>query len=136
MHPHNHQAKEKQLLDFDQTYPCPACRHGVLVPITLTEAWGCDRCKQIFESRAEPNTVGKLATPYHRQRTWRWDGTGWVMNSKLIRPKAINAVTITACLIALLWLGLSQVALPSTLVLGTLALVLLFVVMFWMLQQR
>jgi len=134
--PHNHQTKEKQLLDFDQTYPCPACRHGMLVPITLTEAWGCDRCKQIFESRAEPNTIGKLATPYHRQRTWRWNGKSWVVGSKLVRPKAINAITLTAGVIALLWIGLSQAAPPSVLVLGVLALVLLLVVMFWMLQQR
>ncbi len=129
-------SKEKQTLDFDQTYPCPACRHGVLVPITLTEAWGCDRCKQIFEQREEPNTVGKLATPYHRQRTWRWNGKQWVMGRKFVKPKAINAVTIGALSVVLIWFVVSRITTSSALILGILALILLLVVMFWVLRQR
>lgn len=129
-------AKEIPQLDPNQAYPCPACKQGVLIPITLTDAWGCDRCKQIFEQRDEPNTVGKLATPYNRQRTWRWNGQQWVLGNQLIKPKAINSLAIVAFMACLLWFGLSRIALPGFLIFGILALGLLLVVMFWVLRRR
>ena len=128
--------KENQTLDFNKTYPCPSCRQGSLIPITLTEAWGCDHCRQIFEQREEPNTVGKLATPYHRQRTWRWNGQQWVMGSKLVRPKATNAVLVVL-LGGLLWFSVTQLTLPGFLTIGIIVLILLIlVVMFWVVFRR
>ncbi|MEL6816998.1 MAG: hypothetical protein AAFP03_19705, partial [Cyanobacteria bacterium J06598_3] len=85
-----HPVKETAVLDLDTSYPCPSCKQGQLIPITLTEAWGCDRCKQIFEKQPDANTIGKLASPYQRQRTWRWNGQQWVMSSKLVKPRATD----------------------------------------------
>lgn len=42
------QSQKPEKLDFNSEYPCPCRRRGRLVPITLTEAFGCDRCQQIF----------------------------------------------------------------------------------------
>lgn len=131
MHP-----KENQALDFEKTYPCPSCRQGYLIPITLTEAWGCDHCEQIFERREEPDTVGKVATPYHRQRVWRWDGHQWVVGRKLDKPKSVNSVIVLGFLVGLLWVGLNKIALPAFLVVGIVVLGVLLVVMFWVLRRR
>ena len=128
--------KDNQPLDFDKTYPCPSCRHGSLIPITLTEAWGCDHCEQIFERREDPNTIGKLSTPYHRQRIWRWDGKRWVVGSKLTKPKVTDSVVAAALVGGLLWFGLSKLALTGFLAFGIATLVLLLVLMFWMLRRH
>jgi hypothetical protein len=123
-------------LDPNQTYPCPACRHGVLVSITLTDAWGCDRCKQIFETRDEPGTLSKLTTPYHRQHVWRWTGKEWVLGSYPLRAKAPNTYIFAFFLGCLLWLGLSRIVAPSFLLFAILALAVLLIVMFWVLRRR
>ncbi len=131
------QAKEKILLDLNESYPCPACKQGLLVPITLTEAWGCDRCKQIFEQRKdEPNSVGKISTPYHRQRTWQWNGKQWTTHSSLAQPKAFNSLLALALLVCMLWIVLSKATLPGVVIVAMLALGLALVVMFWVLRRR
>ena len=68
------QSKEPATLELEKTYPCPSCKQGTLIPITLTEAWGCDRCKQIFERTETLHSVSKLSSPYPQQRLWQWDG--------------------------------------------------------------
>lgn len=132
------QPKDSQILDLNKNYPCPSCRQGSLVPITLTEAWGCDHCEQIFELREEPNTIGKLSTPYHRQRTWRWNGKQWVMGSKLAKPTTVDFMVAIAFLVCLFWLGLMLPALTGlSLPVGIAALILLaLVVMFWVVLRR
>ena len=136
--PHGAETTECDALDLDQSYPCPVCRYGTIKPITLTEAWGCDRCRQIFERRAESNTIGKLSSPYNRQRNWRWDGKQWVMGSKLIKPRVFN-VTIAASLGFLLWLVLSRIelySLSAVFLLGMAVAIVLLAVIFWALQRR
>jgi hypothetical protein len=64
-------------IDLDQDYPCPCRRRGRLVPITLTEAFGCNRCQQIFEVDPQGQTLEKLSTSYPKQ-LWRWSGHHWV----------------------------------------------------------
>ncbi len=132
-------SKETQLLDLNQVYPCPSCRQGSLVPITLTEAWGCDRCKQIFELRPEPNTVEKLTTPYPRQQIWQWTGKHWVLKSSLFKIIAATLAVWARLLLlpALFWMCwtlLSWTGLPL-LIKGVLILLAL-VVMFWLVLRR
>ncbi len=129
--------KENQPLDFEKTYPCPSCRQGTLIPITLTEAWGCDYCEQIFERREDLDTIGKVATPYHRQRIWRWNGTQWTVGRSAIdKPNTFNSIVIVLFCGGLLWAGLTQIALPAFLLVAIVALGLLLVVRFWVLRQR
>lgn len=132
-------SKEPQLLDLDQTYPCPACKQGMLVPITLTEAWGCDRCKQIFELQAEPNTVGKLTAPASRRRIWRWDGKRWVLKPTPVKPLLLVGYVwvLGPLVLGIGWMGwrlLSAIQFPR---LGRIALILMaLVVMFWVVLRR
>ncbi len=130
--------KETHQLDLDQSYPCPSCKQGELIPITLTEAWGCDRCKQIFELKAEPNTIGKLTTPYPRQRTWTWNGKHWLLNKKAMRSTLsdVSMWNRAGILFVFLWLGWRLLALTEF-SLATRALILLsLVVMFWVVLRR
>lgn len=132
-------AREKQLLDTEQAYPCPSCKHGELIPITLTDAWGCDRCKQIFELRPQPNTIGKVSTPYPRQRTWHWNGQKW----QPTRNRAKSNVTDTYSWVKIIFLpGLLWLIWTLSIGFGLIlpvriALILLvLVVMFWLVLRR
>ena len=42
------QPQKAQKIELTTEYPCPCRRRGRLLPITLTEAFGCNRCQQIF----------------------------------------------------------------------------------------
>jgi len=125
-------------LDLDQSYPCPSCKQGELIPITLTEAWGCDRCKQIFELQAEPNTIGKLTTPYPHQRTWQWDGKHWILNRKALKLSLtdLSVWNQVGASLFFTWLGWKLLALIG-LPLSLRALILLsLIVMFWVVLRR
>uniref|UniRef100_B8HLF6 Uncharacterized protein n=1 Tax=Cyanothece sp. (strain PCC 7425 / ATCC 29141) TaxID=395961 RepID=B8HLF6_CYAP4 len=66
-----------QKVDISSTYPCPCRRQGQLVPITLTEAFGCQRCQQIFVLKQDGCTIEQLSTTYPYKRTWYWNGHQW-----------------------------------------------------------
>ncbi len=66
----------------DRTYPCPCRRAANLVPIYLTDAYGCDRCPQMFVLNEEGKLVEQLTAGYPDARTWRWSGAQW----KLVNP--------------------------------------------------
>ncbi|URR36608.1 hypothetical protein NBE99_05595 [Thermosynechococcus sp. HN-54] len=64
-------------LDLDASYPCPCRRQGELMPIALTEAFGCRRCQQIFVVRPDGYSIEQLATTYPYKRAWYWTGLQW-----------------------------------------------------------
>ncbi|MGD1895999.1 MAG: hypothetical protein ACFB16_03500 [Phormidesmis sp.] len=125
-------------LDLDSSYPCPSCKQGSLIPITLTEAWGCDRCKQIFELKAEPNTIGKLTTPYPRQRLWRWNGKQWILGKTSFRTKLDESSSWLRVVFPPVFLWVSWNILATLgLSISIRALILLaLVVMFWVVLWR
>lgn len=65
-------------IDLDREYPCPCRRHGRLLPIALTEAFGCDRCQQIFALDENGQVIEQLSSSYPYKRAWRWTGYRWV----------------------------------------------------------
>ncbi|MBE9028179.1 hypothetical protein IQ266_00225 [filamentous cyanobacterium LEGE 11480] len=67
-------------------YPCPCRREARLVPIYLTEAYGCDRCPQMFVLNQEGKLVEQLTAGYPDARAWRWTGEQW----KMIYPPPIQ----------------------------------------------
>jgi hypothetical protein len=87
--PKSHKGHHKgHKIDFQADYPCPCpCRRrGRLMPITLTEAFGCDRCQQIFIVQDNGYILEQLSTNYPYKRTWRWTGHQWVVaRSRLSR---------------------------------------------------
>lgn len=69
-------------LDLHSEYPCPCRRQGRLVPILLTEAFGCDRCQQIFAVEDNGQVIEQLSSSYPYKRTWRWTGVRWIPNHR------------------------------------------------------
>ena len=77
-------SQKAQKIDLNAEYPCPCRRKGRIIPITLTEAFGCDRCQQIFVLGNNGWTIEQLSSTYSYKRIWRWTGHRWnVANSSL-----------------------------------------------------
>ncbi len=57
-------SRKTQKIDLNTEYPCPCRRKGCLLPITLTEAFGCDRCQQIFVVEESGYVIEQLSTNY------------------------------------------------------------------------
>ncbi|MGD1854049.1 MAG: hypothetical protein ACFB2W_07335 [Leptolyngbyaceae cyanobacterium] len=73
-----------QKIDLSEVYPCPTCRHrGKLQSITLTEAFGCDRCQQIYAIRDDGFGLEQLSGAHPYRRLWRWTGQQWKQYSHL-----------------------------------------------------
>jgi hypothetical protein len=64
-------------IDLQEQYPCPRCKRGKLQAILLTEAFGCDRCQQIFGLSEDNQTIEQLSTSYPYTKTWQWMAEGW-----------------------------------------------------------
>jgi len=99
------QSQKVQKIDFKAEYPCPCRRRGRLTPIALTDAFGCDRCQQIFVVQENGYIIEQLSTNYPYKRTWRWTGQHWtVARSRLGRsylPLMLVSVFVLGFLILL-----------------------------------
>jgi hypothetical protein len=71
------QPQKAQKIDLAQSYPCPCRRRGQLTQIALTEAFGCNRCQQIFVVEEGGYVLEELSTSYRHKRAWRWNGHQW-----------------------------------------------------------
>ncbi|NDJ17474.1 hypothetical protein [Myxacorys almedinensis] len=71
------QTQKPNKIEFNTDYPCPCRRRGRLTPITLTEAFGCTRCQQIFVVEDSGYVIEQLSTTYPYKRSWRWTGHQW-----------------------------------------------------------
>ncbi len=91
-----------QKIDLSQEYPCPCRRRGRLTQIALTEAFGCNRCQQIFIVEDSGYILEQLSANYPYKRTWRWTGHQWsTANSRLgesYLPFALGAILIALCI--------------------------------------
>jgi hypothetical protein len=62
-------------IDLDQIYPCPCPRkRGKLKPITLTNAFGCDRCSLLFELENDGYSLLQLGGLDSQRHLWQWVG--------------------------------------------------------------
>ncbi|WP_287129455.1 hypothetical protein [Candidatus Cyanaurora vandensis] len=129
-------------IDLEEHYPCPRCKRGQLKAIVLTEAFGCDRCNQIFGLAEESYTLEQLSTSYPYKKAWQWSGTVWRDDSRGIDSTYLPAAILVVILpLLLLWLP-TVMDFPRTpsMVLWSLLTALLLVIpalMFWLsLRQR
>jgi len=129
-------------IDLGEQYPCPRCKRGQLKAIILTEAFGCDRCNQIFGLSEENYTLEQLSTSYPYKKAWQWMGTVWRDDSRGVDSSYLPAAILVVVLpLLLLWLS-TGFDLPHapTIVVWSLMTALLLVIpaaMFWFsLQQR
>ena len=68
---------QAQQIDRSAIYPCPCPKRGKLKPITLTDAFGCDRCSLIFASEDDGYSLVQLGGIDSYRRAWYWNGTRW-----------------------------------------------------------
>jgi hypothetical protein len=70
-------SQKSQKIDLNNEYPCPCRRRGSLIPITLTDAFGCNRCQQIFVVEESGYVIEQLSTSYPYKKAYRWTGHRW-----------------------------------------------------------
>jgi hypothetical protein len=71
-----------QKLDLNSEYPCPCQKKGSLLPIVLTEAFGCNRCQKIFVLTEKGEAIEELSPIYNYKKVWRWNGVQWRMSGQ------------------------------------------------------
>jgi len=115
-------------IDLRTEYPCPRCKRGQLQAIILTDAFGCDRCSQIFGLTQDCQTLEQLSTSYPYKKAWQWTGACWRDQSRGLNHGYYPLVLAVSALILLVWLPFvlqsksGLVALTFTLVLMVVAL--------------
>jgi hypothetical protein len=134
------QSQKPEKIDFDVDYVCPCRRRGQLIPITLTEAFGCDRCQQIFVVEDNGYVLEQLSTTYPYKRAWHWTGSGWcVVHPRLATNYLPIALGIIFVLV-IIWLPLAlRWANSSSIIAWAIVAVLLAVLpalMVWLTYRR
>jgi hypothetical protein len=133
-------SQKAQKIDLNTEYPCPCGRRARLLPITLTEAFGCNRCQQIFVVEDDGYVIEQLSTSYPYKRAWRWMGSRWNTAHSGIResylPVAVGIIVVL--LIVWLPLALRSTAGSSVILWALLALLLavLPAIMVWLAYRR
>ncbi len=100
-------SQKAQKIDLNTEYPCPCRRRGALVPITLTEAYGCNRCQQIFVVEESGYAIEQLSTSYPYKRAWRWTGHRWVTAHPGIRESYLPVALGIVLVLLIVWLPLA-----------------------------
>jgi hypothetical protein len=101
------QSQKPEKLDFNSEYPCPCRRRGRLVPITLTEAFGCDRCQQIFVVQDNGYTLEQLSTSYPYKKAWRWTGNSWNVVHPRLGENYLPIALVVIFVLVVIWLPLA-----------------------------
>jgi len=101
--------KARKKIDLSTDYPCPCRRQGQLIPIALTEAFGCQRCQQIFVVKQDGHMIEQLASSYPYKRAWYWTGHHWSSSHQGLGENYWNFTLVLSFFILtplLLWLPL------------------------------
>jgi hypothetical protein len=100
-------SQKAQKIDLNSEYPCPCRRRGSLIPITLTDAFGCNRCQQIFVVEESGYAIEQLSANYPYRKAWRWTGHRWnTANSSFGQYYLPIAVAIVIVLVVV-WLPIA-----------------------------
>jgi len=101
------QPQKAQKIDLNVDYPCPCRRRGRLVPITLTEAFGCDRCQQLFVVEDNGFILEQLSTSYPYKRAWRWLGNRWTVAQPRFGQSYLPVALLIVFGLLIFWLPLA-----------------------------
>ena len=101
------QSQKGRKIDLNVEYPCPCRRRGRLIPITLTEAFGCDRCQQLFVVENNGYVLEQLATSYPYKRAWRWAGNRWVVSQTRFGQSYLPVALGIILVLLIVWLPLA-----------------------------
>lgn len=132
-------SQKTQKIDFNAEYPCPCPRRrGRLIPITLTEAMGCDRCQQIFVVEEGGYVLEQLSTTYPYKRAWRWTGYRWNTAYSNLGESYLPLALCIVFILLLVWLPLALAAGGNTVLwaLPSVLLVVLPALLVWWRYRR
>lgn len=132
---------KSQKIDHSANYPCPCRRNGRIRPITLTEAFGCDQCQQIFVVQDDGYVLEQLSTHYPYKRSWRWTGHQWRLDRSALNTSSLPLLLILMFGVVVFILLLTTLQTPAgaqTVVrfLAAMTVSLLLVFMFWLTSRR
>jgi len=100
-------SQKSHKIDLSQDYPCPCRRKGRLTPIALTEAFGCNRCQQIFVVSENGHILEQLSGSYPYKRAWRWNGHQWIVVSPGLSDSYIPIALGVVLVMLIIWLPLA-----------------------------
>ena len=100
-------SQKAQKIDLNTEYPCPCRRRGALVPIALTEAFGCNRCQQIFVVEESGYTIEQLSTSYPYKKAWRWTGHRWNTANASLGESYLPVALVIVLVLLIVWLPLA-----------------------------
>jgi hypothetical protein len=99
--------QKAQKIDLNTEYPCPCRRKGCLIPITLTEAFGCNRCRKIFVLEDKTQVIEELSSSYHyNKRAWRWTGHRWISAHSGLRQSYLPIALSIILVLTIVWVPL------------------------------
>ncbi|MBD2690735.1 hypothetical protein [Anabaena catenula] len=133
-------SQKPEKIDLNTEYICPCRRRGQLIPITLTEAFGCDRCQKIFVVEDHGQVLELLSPTYSYKRAWRWTGNSWCVIQprwgENYRPIALGMIFVLVIIGLPLALRLANAS--SILVWAIVALLLAIppAIMVWLTYRR
>ncbi len=111
------------------------------MPIALTEAFGCDRCQQIFVLREDGYVIEQLSTHYPYKRAWRWVNQQWTLDRGSLSRNYLPFLFFFIFGIAIFILLLTTLQPPATAgltvrIVAALLISMLLVFMFWLACRR
>ncbi|MBE9257975.1 hypothetical protein [Dolichospermum sp. LEGE 00246] len=134
------QPQKPDKIDLNMEYICPCRRNGQLIPITLTEAFGCDRCQQIFVVEENGYVLEQLSTTYPYKRAWRWKGNNWQIVQPRLGQNYLPIALSIIFVLVIIWLPLAlRLANSSNIIawaIVALLLVILPALMVWLTYRR
>jgi hypothetical protein len=96
-----------QKIDLNSEYICPCRRKGCLKPIILTEAFGCDRCQQIFVVLENGYEIEQLASHYPYKKSWRWYNNRWISANQGVGETYFPVALGVILILLIVWLPLA-----------------------------
>jgi hypothetical protein len=96
-------SQKNQKIDLNSEYPCPCKRKGRLLPIILTEAFGCNRCQQIFVLEENGRIIEQLSSSYPYKKAWRWTGYRWTIVHRRLRESPLGILLISVILLMIIF---------------------------------
>ncbi|MBD2389597.1 hypothetical protein RI030_14080 [Aphanizomenon flos-aquae NRERC-008] len=134
------QPQKPDKIDLNTEYTCPCRRKGQLIPITLTEAFGCDRCQQIFVVEEDGYVLEQLSTTYPYKRAWRWKGNNWQIVQPRLGQSYLPITLSIIFVLVIIWLPLAlRLANSSSILVWAIVAVLLAILpalMVWLTYRR
>lgn len=114
-------------IDLSSDYPCPCRRRGRLLPIVLTEAFGCDRCQQIFVVDEKSQIIEQLSSTYPYKPAWRWTGYRWIATHYRLGESGFPLIIFIVLVFTIVSMLLALRSIPTIGMIFGIAIVVVFI---------